>query len=114
MRPERDRFEFALCMAALELDLPLLGICRGMQLLNVALGGDLIEQTESASTHLDTPGVFADHDVILEPGSLAARAAGAERISVSSHHHQGLGSLGRDLVVSGRAAEDERDRGGRA
>ena len=105
-RPQRDAFEMALARAALERDLPLLGICRGMQILNVALGGDLVQHLDTAATHLHTPGVFTDHEVVLEPGSLAARAAGAERISVRSHHHQGLGRLGEGLVVSGRAADD--------
>ncbi len=104
-RPERDAFEIALCRAAIERDLPLLGVCRGMEIMNVALGGDLIQHVESASTHLHTPGEFTDHDVVLEPGSLAARAAGAERISVRSHHHQGLGRLGDGLVVSARSPD---------
>lgn len=104
-RPERDAFEIALCRAAIERDLPLLGICRGMEIMNVALGGDLIQHVENASTHLHTPGEFTDHDVTLEPGSLAGRAAGAERISVRSHHHQGLGRLGDGLVVSARSPD---------
>lgn len=104
-RPERDAFEIALCRAAIERDLPLLGVCRGTEIMNVALGGDLIQHVENASTHLHTPGEFTDHDVILEPGSLAARAAGAERISVRSHHHQGLGRLGDGLVVSARSPD---------
>lgn len=107
VRPERDRFELALCEAAIERGLPLLGICRGMELLNVARGGDLVQHVPTAVAHLETPGVFSAHEVVLEPGSLAARACGAERVSVSSHHHQGIGRLGEDLVVSGRAAEDE-------
>jgi putative glutamine amidotransferase len=102
-RPERDAFELALCRSALERDLPLLGICRGMELMNVALGGSLVQHLETASTHLHTPGQFSDHDVALEPGSLAARTAGAEQVSVRSHHHQGLGELGTGLVVSGRS-----------
>ncbi len=76
VRPERDAFEIALAHAALERDLPLLGVCRGMEILNVALGGDLIQHLDTAETHLHTPGQFIDHDVVLEPGSLAARAAG--------------------------------------
>ncbi|MGI9021423.1 MAG: gamma-glutamyl-gamma-aminobutyrate hydrolase family protein [Solirubrobacterales bacterium] len=105
VRPERDAFEMALARAALERDLPLLGVCRGMEVLNVALGGDLVQHLDTTDTHLHTPGTFTDHDVLLEPGSLAARAAGAERISVRSHHHQGLGRLGEGLVVSGRAPD---------
>jgi putative glutamine amidotransferase len=106
--PERDRFELALATAALDRDMPLLGVCRGMQMLNVACGGTLIQDLEGELRvrHRHTPGVFSDHDVALEPGSLAERAAGAERIAVRSHHHQALGELGEGLVVSGRAPED--------
>jgi putative glutamine amidotransferase len=106
--PERDRFELALATAALDRDLPLLGVCRGMQMLNVACGGTLVQHLEGelCARHRHTPGVFSDHDVVLEPGSLAARAAGAERIAVRSHHHQAIGELGEELVVSGHAPED--------
>ena len=78
--PERDAFELALAGAALERDVPLLGVCRGMQLMNVARGGSLIEHVPDTVGHEDhraTPGAFGDHDVRLAAGSLAARAAGA-------------------------------------
>jgi putative glutamine amidotransferase len=106
--PERDRFELALATAALDRDMPVLGVCRGMQMLNVACGGTLIQHLEGelCERHRHTPGVFSDHDVVLEPGSLAARAAGAERLSVRSHHHQALGELGEGLAVSGHSPED--------
>jgi putative glutamine amidotransferase len=102
-RAERDLFEIALARAALDRDLPLLGVCRGFEILNVALGGTLEQHLGDAELHLHTPGRFSDHDVRLEPGSLAARAAGSERISVRSHHHQGVGTLGEGLVASGWA-----------
>jgi putative glutamine amidotransferase len=53
------------------------------------------------------PGTFSDHEVRLEPGSLAARAVGADSSAVKSHHHQGIDELGEGLSVSGRAAADE-------
>lgn len=102
-RAERDEFELALCRRALERGMPLLGICRGMQLLNVARGGTLDQQLADAATHLAVPGRFADHEVVLEPGSLAARAAGRERVSVRSHHHQGIAEPGAGVVVTGSA-----------
>lgn len=109
-RPERDRFELAIAHRALERDLPLLGICRGMEMLNVATGGTLAQHIPDAigsDRHAHTPGAFADHEVELEPASLVARAAGAGRLAVKSHHHQGVALLGEGLVVSGRSVEDE-------
>jgi putative glutamine amidotransferase len=105
-RPERDRFEIALARRALERELPVVGICRGMELLNVALGGTLEQQVPHSELHLHTPGEFTDHEVRLEPGSLAASAVGAELISVRSHHHQGIGRLGAGLVASGHSIPD--------
>jgi putative glutamine amidotransferase len=108
--PERDRFELALAHRALERDIPLLGICRGFQMLNVALGGTIAQHLPDAvghERHRDVPGAFSEHDVRLEPGSLAARAVGGETTGVKSHHHQGLGELGEGLVVTGRSADDD-------
>jgi putative glutamine amidotransferase len=107
---ERDRFEIALGTRALERDLPLLGICRGMQMLNVICGGTLEQHLPDRVGHEDhrhTPGTFSDHEVRLEPGSLAARVVGAERSAVRSHHHQGVDELGEGLVVSGHAVKDD-------
>ena len=106
--PERDRFELALVSAALDRDMPVLGVCRGMEMLNVACGGTLVQHLEGEQLrrHRHTPGVFSDHDVLLEPGSLAARAAGAERVAVRSHHPQAIGEVGEGLVVSGRCPDD--------
>ncbi len=95
--PERDRFELALAYAALERDMPLLGAGRGMQMLNVACGGTLDQDVQGHAG--------GEHAVLLEPGSLAARAAGVERLEGESDHRQGVGELGEGLVVSGRAAD---------
>jgi putative glutamine amidotransferase len=110
--PERDEFEIALARRALERDLPLLGICRGMQLINVAAGGTLVQHLPDAFGHGDhrrSPGSFddADHDVRLTPGSLAARAAGEEHHGTKSHHHQGVAELGRGLQVTGWSTLDD-------
>lgn len=108
--PERDRFEIALARAALERDIPLLGICRGMQVINVALGGTLIQHLPDLTggdMHLHSPGAFSDHEVRLEPGSLAARAAGADELAVKSHHHQALDRLGEGLAPTGRSLPDD-------
>ena len=103
IRAERDRFELALATEALARDLPLLGICRGMELMNVACGGTLVQDLPDVDTHLHTPGQFSDHGVNLEPRSLAARAVGAERVSVRSHHHQGIDRLAGGLRATGWA-----------
>ena len=103
---ERDTFEAALARGALERGLPLLGVCRGMELLNVVAGGSLEQHLPEAERHLHTPGQFVDHGVRLEAGSLAARAVGTERLAVRSHHHQGIGRLGAGLVASGWSEPD--------
>lgn len=110
--PERDAFELALTRAAFERDLPYLGICRGMQVMNVAAGGTLIQHLPDSHGHDDhrrVPGSFdgADHDVRLAAGSLAARAAGEELHATKSHHHQGVGEIGAGLEVTGRATLDD-------
>jgi putative glutamine amidotransferase len=108
--PERDRFELALAHRALERDMPVLGICRGMELLNVALGGTLVQHLPDVlgtDVHRKVPGEFGDHDVRLEPGSLAARAVGAEHATVKSHHHQGLDELGEGLRATGWSVPDD-------
>jgi putative glutamine amidotransferase len=102
-RIERDRFELALARGALERELPVLGVCRGMQLLNIVCGGTLVQHLADADVHLHTPGEFSDHRVRLEPGSLAARAVGADHASVRSHHHQGIDRLGDGLAATGWA-----------
>ncbi len=104
--PERDAFELALVGAAIERDMPVLGICRGMQLINVARGGTLLQHLPERfghSEHRRVIGSFegADHPACLVEGSLAARAAGETSHPTKSHHHQGVDRLGEGLVVSG-------------
>jgi putative glutamine amidotransferase len=110
--PERDAFEIALASRAVERDLPFLGICRGMQVLNVARGGSLLQHLPESHGHDDhrrSSGTFEgnDHAVRLSSGSLAARAAGEEEHRTLSHHHQAVDRIGEGLVVTGVSALDD-------
>lgn len=110
VQEERDAYELALARAAVEREMPVLGICRGMQVLNVLYGGAIEQHLPDAlghEEHRHTPGVFADHEVRLEPGSLAARSTGAEASPVKSHHHQGIKRVGEGLAITGWTAGDD-------
>jgi gamma-glutamyl-gamma-aminobutyrate hydrolase PuuD len=99
IRLDRDRGELALLGAALARDMPVLAVCRGSQVLNVARGGDLVQHLPDVvgdERHKHTPGVFADHDVRVEGGSRLGGVLGA-RAPVKSHHHQGYGRIGEGL-----------------
>jgi putative glutamine amidotransferase len=102
---ERDDFELALMTAALARDLPVLAICRGSQVLNVALGGGIEQHVPDRvgnEVHKEIPGVFAEHDVEVTPGTRLASIVGA-RTHVKSHHHQSFTGVGEHLQVTARA-----------
>ncbi len=104
---ERDDFELDLLQAALALDVPVLAICRGSQVLNVALGGGIeqhVPDRVGTDVHKQTPGVFAEHDVEVLPDTRLASILGG-RHDVKSHHHQGFGDLGAGLHATAHAAD---------
>jgi gamma-glutamyl-gamma-aminobutyrate hydrolase PuuD len=103
----RDAAELALLRAALERDVPVLAVCRGVQLLNVVRGGDLVQHLPEELGHDDhkqVPGVFAEHPVEVKEGTRLAAMIGA-RSEVTSHHHQGLGRIGDGLVETAWARD---------
>jgi putative glutamine amidotransferase len=108
--PARDRFEMALGRRAVERGIPLLGVCRGMQVMNVAYGGSLVQHIPDRlghERHRPVPGTWTEHEVRIEPGSLAERVAGGERLTVKSHHHQGIDRIAGPLRASAWATDDD-------
>jgi putative glutamine amidotransferase len=109
--PVRDAWEFALVRDAIARDMPFLGICRGMQVMNVAFGGSLTQhlpESLASHDHRRTTGSFDgnDHLVDLTEGSLVARAAGEVVHSVPSHHHQAVDRVGEGLALTGISSGD--------
>jgi gamma-glutamyl-gamma-aminobutyrate hydrolase PuuD len=105
---ERDSLEAALIGEALARDIPLLAICRGMQILNVARGGSLVQHLPGAARHVRrTPDrALAAHSVSIEPGTLLAEVAQQSSWEVNSRHHQAIARLGAGLRICARDPED--------
>ncbi|WP_433284007.1 gamma-glutamyl-gamma-aminobutyrate hydrolase family protein [Pseudonocardia sp. CA-142604] len=106
-RAERDAAEIAMLQRALEREIPVLGVCRGLQVLNVTLGGTLVQHLPDAvghNGHNPTPGKFATTMVDLVPGGRVATAVGTT-VAVQCHHHQALDRLADGLVVTARAGD---------
>jgi putative glutamine amidotransferase len=100
---ERDSAELALCRTALDLGLPLLGICRGLQVINVALGGTLhqhLPDITGHTRHSPAMGRYDSHDVHVTPDSRLARVLGRTELPVPTHHHQAIDKLGRGLAAT--------------
>jgi putative glutamine amidotransferase len=106
--PQSDRFELELVLEALQADVPLLGVCRGMQLVNVALGGTLVEDLPVGSGQSHSfvlyPPVERVHRVDFSGGSPHEELYGPE-LMVNSLHHQAVASPGEGVLVVGRAAD---------
>lgn len=107
LRLDRDASEFGLFHLALEADLPVLGVCRGLQLINTALGGTLhqhVPEVAGTDNHNPSPGVFGSNDIKLAPGSVVGGLVGEHTI-VHCHHHQAIDQLGSGLTPAGWAAD---------
>lgn len=107
LRDDRDAAELAVLDRALARGVPVLAVCRGLQLLTVALGGTLVQHLPDAvghHGHNPRPGVYGTTDVTLVPGSRAAAALGSG-VRARCHHHQAVDRLGDGLVVTGRAGD---------
>ncbi len=110
VNPLLDAMEMNLAEKALATDIPILGICRGCQVVTVASGGTLVQdipsQVEGAMKHNQlAPRWYGTHEVVLEQGSLAARVFGRTRLVVNSFHHQSIKNPGNMLVISGKAPD---------
>lgn len=104
-RPDRDDTELAIARVAVKRGVPVLGICRGMQVLNVALGGDLTQHLPDLAgslAHQESPGVFSERSVILDADSFIGHVLGRS-VPAACHHHQAVGRLADGLKIVGRA-----------
>lgn len=109
INPERDAYELALVNGAVERNLSTLGVCRGIEVINVAYGGTLEQHLPDAVGHEKhrKRGAFVNHDVRLAENSLAARASGDDFGVVKSCHHQGIKRVGDGLRATGWATMDD-------
>lgn len=103
--PLRDDFELPLCDLALKANLPLLGICRGMQVMNIAAGGgiyqDIVVQTDTSLKHdQQAPRSYATHSIRTERNTLLSSLWEKEKITVNSLHHQAVSVLGKGFLVA--------------
>jgi putative glutamine amidotransferase len=101
---ERDEYEIAFARTAVERGVPLLGVCRGSQIMNVALGGTLEQHVPDVPGRV-AHGDGASHEVDVEPGSVLARLAPPKRRVVNSFHHQAVGKLAPTLRVAARSVD---------
>lgn len=104
---EADEFEISLVLAAREAQIPLLGICRGLQVVNVALGGSLISDVGDSGMHNDHPSfkLMVDHDVEISEGSRLAQILGIGKLPTRSAHHQGISRASDQVKVTARAED---------
>ena len=112
VNPEQDQFEMALVHAAIEMRLPTLAVCRGIQLVNVALGGSLIQHIgDIPGVVQHAPGKFPAgqeyvlHDVEITPRTKLSKAIGSTSVNVASFHHQGINRVGAGLKVVARSSD---------
>lgn len=105
VHPRREAHDFQCVRHALDLRIPILGVCYGMQVINVALGGTLIQDIPSPSLRR-RPGERTAHSVSITPDTRLSRIVKATRIDVNSTHHQAVGQLGKDLVIASRSDDN--------
>jgi putative glutamine amidotransferase len=108
---ELDEFEITLASWAFQQDIPVLGVCRGMQLINIVLGGSLYQDIDDqypdsiGHTHRNLPRTHLAHHIIIEPGSRMETILGTGEVKVNSLHHQAIKDLGKGVRITGRAPD---------